>query len=125
MRDIESSNKKQKQQSNTTQHNTKQTNEVVHITLLLDTILVAKARNILQAQSTQGQFTQQSLSSLVRNSLELYQAGKLKLLPYTPNKKKENSIRFPQSLYLYYQSVDKGKRSHLVNTVLYSYLQQL
>jgi hypothetical protein len=128
MRDIKSPNTKKR--SITIRHKTKSkvninNNPTIHLTLLLDTILVTQARNILQAQATQTQFTQQSLSSLIRHSLELHQQGQLKLLPYTPHQKKEISIRFPHSLYTYYQSIDQGQRTRFVNSVFHSYLQQL
>jgi uncharacterized protein (DUF4415 family) len=125
MRDIKSSNNKKRSIHTKSKVNKVTNNPTIHLTLLLDTILVTQARNILQAQATQAQFTQQTLSSLIRHSLELHQANQLKLLPYTPHPKKEISIRFPHSLYTYYRSIDQGQRTRFVNSVFHSYLQQL
>ena len=99
--------------------------ENIRLTLLIDPLLSTKVRNVLNAQWTQGNFTYETFSAFVRQAFETFQQGNLKLLDYQGKTKKEVSVRFPLVLYNYYQTLNKGKRSFIINSVLNSFLKQI
>ena len=97
----------------------------VRLTLLIDDLLLSKARNVVNAQRTQTNTTYNNVSSLIRQALEQYQQGKLKLTNYESKQKQEISVRFPSPLYAYYQSLSKGQRSSIINSSLNTFLNTL
>lgn len=97
----------------------------IHITLLIDTDLNVKIKNILRAKWAEGDFKYTSFSQVLRVALQDYKDGKLKMIKYDGVGKKQISARFPKDLMDFYNTIPNGKRSFIINSLLNTYLKKL
>jgi len=97
----------------------------IHLTLLIDPELNVKIKNTLRAKWVGGDFKYTSFSQVVRVALEEYKNGKLKIVEYGGVGKKQVSVRFPKELLNFYNTIPRGQRSFIINSLLNTYLKKL
>jgi predicted DNA binding CopG/RHH family protein len=95
------------------------------ITLRLSKSLIQTIKNIVISSKAGNDFRHNSVSHLIRNALEGYKNGTVKLWSNPIiDKKQPITIEIPKELFGFYSSLPRGSRHEICEKVINSYINQ-